>query len=382
MNETKVIASSFNRWFRLVGTSLFGLLLYLIIYYVDPRSLQQGSYAGPDAWQAFCLDFLTTLAGAFMLSETSIWVTHWLNGLLPWEHRPLLRFVTQLMTLTIASVATIWLLIQLLTLLEEPTYQPTEIDRLSIRQTIVFGSLVALFINAVHTGEYFFSRWRTTLLEAETLKRESVEARYEALKSQLDPHFLFNNLNTLTAIVEENPRQAVDFIENLSLVYRYILQKRDQTLVTLADELDLARSYLYLLEKRFGDSLQTTIDVPAKYDSWQIPPMTLQLLLENAVKHNVVSRAHPLHIQLTVSDMGDLTVTNTVQKRLVGSVAVPVINGLSGGTAINQVVPLPTLPSGVGLRNIQNRYRLLGQHPPVVTETDREFSVRVPLITA
>lgn len=380
MNEPKAMTSSFNKWFRLVGTPLFGLLLYLIIYYIDPQSFNEASYHGPDAWKTYCIDICTTLIGAYLLSESSLWTSHWLDRFMPWEKKPMLRFVTQFLALVFDSVLTIGVVIWVLILLEDPDYHFTQTDWLSIRQTIVFGSLMALFLNAIHTGTYFFERWQVSMLEAERLKRESIEARYEALKNQLDPHFLFNNLNTLTAIVEENPQQAVDFIENLSLVYRYILQKRDQTLVTLDEELDLAQAYLYLLEKRFGANLQAEMTIPAQYRSWQLPPMTLQLLLENAVKHNIVSRTRPLHIRLTVTDTGELLVVNNKQKRLAAWTAVHAEADSSSAVDLPVQSTLPKgVPSGVGLRNIQNRYRLLGQQPPVVTETDQYFTVQLSL---
>ncbi|MFD2573167.1 sensor histidine kinase [Spirosoma soli] len=378
MSQTNVI-TSFNRWFRLVGTPLFGLLLYLIIYYIDPQSFNEPSYHGPNAWQTYCIDICTALFGAYLLSESSLWTTRGLDWLMPWEKKPMLRFITQFFALVFDSVLTIGVLIWLLILLEDPNYQFTETDWLSIRQTVVFGSLMALFLNAIHTGAYFFGRWQASMLEAERLKRESVEARYEALKSQLDPHFLFNNLNTLTAIVEESPRQAVDFIENLSLVYRYILQKRNQTLVTLDEELDLANAYLYLLEKRFGDNIRAEITIPAKYRSWRLPPMTLQLLLENAVKHNIVNSSRPLHIRLTVNDPGELIVVNNRQKRLAMQTAVHADINLPPADDSHTTAP-PSSPSGVGLRNIQNRYRLLGQQPPLVTETDQYFTVQLALL--
>lgn len=360
------MVSSFNKWFRLVGTPLFGLLIYLIIYYIDPRSFEQANYTGSEAWQAFCIDIGTTLIGAYLLSEMSIWVTYWLNRPLPWERRPLLRFLTQFLTLTVTSVATIWLLIKVTTLLAYPAYPLTELDELSIRQTLVFGSLMALCLNGIHTGEYFFDRWRSLLIEAERLKRESVEARYEALKQQLDPHFLFNNLNTLIYIVEEDPKQAVDFIEKLALVYRYVLQKREQSLVSLDDELTLARSYLYLLEKRFGSSLCVEISIADTYMNWLLPPLTIQMLLENAVKHNIINSVQPLSIRLFTNDAAELQVINTKQKRI--------------GQSALQPGPVDGQPGGVGLRNIHNRYVLLGERPPRVVDASPSFSVTLTLI--
>ncbi|WP_144051658.1 sensor histidine kinase [Fibrisoma limi] len=351
------MVSPFRKWFRVVGTPIMGLLIYLIVYYVDPKSFEVPPYVGTGAWKAYCFDICSCLIGAYILSELSLWSTDQLNRILPWEDRPLLRFMVQLITLIIDSVVVIGGIVWVIILIEEPDYRFTEADWLSIRQTFAFGSLMALFINALQTGEYFFTRWRTSMLEAERLKRESVEARFEALKGQLDPHFLFNNLNTLSYIVEENPRRAVAFIESLSLVYRYVLQNRDKTLVPLRDELKLAEAYLFLLKNRFEEGLQVTIDVPDCDRDRLIPPMTLQLLLENAVKHNVVNEQHPLHITLTCNESGELVVQNSLHRR----------QHVEAGT-------------GIGLQNIRHRYELLINKQPAVVENGQSFTVRLPLI--
>lgn len=350
------MTSSFNKWFRLVGTPLFGLLLYLMIYYIDPRSFQTEHYQSGNGWQMYCYDLLACLAGSYLLSETSIGLTRVLDRLSPWEHKPLVRFGLQLLTLILISIAVLQAIIYLL-VHAEPAYQLTEIDQLSIRQTLVFGSLMALFINAIHTGEYFLRRWRVSMLEAERLKRESAEARFEILRSQLDPHFLFNNLNTLIYLVEDKP-QAVAFVEKLSLVYRYILQSRERTLVSLREELTLAHAYLFLLQQRYGAGIQVTIDVPDWALDRQIPPMTLQLLLENAVKHNQVDAINPLVIRLTTNEPNQLVVENSVHPRL----------AVEGHTRI-------------GLENIRSRYQILAGVEPEIQHTARTFFVKLPLLT-
>lgn len=349
-------SSPFLRWFRLVGTPLLGIILYGIVYFVDPLDDVYPEYRGQDAWQAYCFDLFLCIVGSVILSEISIWDSRQLDRVLPWEQKPLLRFIVQVVSLTIASVLIIELIVYLVTLYEEPGYQLTENDRLSIRQTVVIGSMMALFINAIYTGEFFLRRWKTALLEAEQLKRESVEARYEALKSQLDPHFLFNNLNTLTYLVEDN-RPAVAFVENLSLVYRYILQNRDKPLVPLADELRLAEAYLALLKERFGDGIQVSIDIPAGQHDRQLPPMTLQLLLENAVKHNMVDARNPLHITIRLNEAGELVVENSLHRR---------------STTENR--------AGIGLQNIRHRYQLTANVLPTISEDAGQFVVRLPLL--
>ncbi len=354
MNESDTM--TFNRGFRLVGIPLFGLLLYLIICYIDPESFNQASYQGPDAWQTYLVDIVMTFVGAYLLAETSLLISRGLDAYLPWDKMPRLRFVIQLLVLIVDSVITIGLLIWLLTLLDDTNYQFTETDWLSVRKTMVLGSLMALLLNALHTGAYFFGRWQDSRVEAERLKRESAEARYEVLRNQLDPHFLFNNLNTLMYLVEDNP-PAISFVQNLSLVYRYVLQNRDKMLVPLADELQLADAYVALLTERFGEGIEVRIDIPANYLDRQLPPMTLQLLLENAVKHNIVDANCPLAITIRLNDAGELVVENSLHPRL---------------TTVHR--------TGIGLQNIRHRYQLTAHIEPTISEEGGQFIVRLPLL--
>lgn len=353
---------SFNTWFRVVGAPLLGVMIYFVFYLVDPNFITSSHHAQSGGVPQICIDVVECVFGAVLLSEVSIWLDRVLNRVLPWERYPFARLLGQSICLTVLSILIIQLLVEVIAALEDPGYVYTEIDRISIRSTIAIGSMLALFINAVYTGEYFLRRWQNARLEAERLKRESMEARFEALKTQLDPHFLFNNLNTLVYLVEDNP-QAVAFVENLSLVYRYILQNRDKTVVPLADELRLARAYMFLLQQRFGEGLYVDITIPDHLHEQQIPPLTLQLLLENAVKHNTVSRANPLHIRLTVDASGQLVVENNRQPKLAANGQARPVDG-----------------AGIGLKNIENRYQLLHQPPPTVTETNGYFTVQLPLI--
>jgi two-component system, LytTR family, sensor kinase len=221
---------------------------------------------------------------------------------------------------------------------------------------LIVGSLLSVLVTAIYVAINFMDNWKQALTQAEQLKRESVEARFEVLKSQLDPHFLFNNLNTLVYLVEDNPK-AVAFVENLSIVYRYILQNRDKTLVPLADELRLTDAYVFLLRQRFGHALQIHNDIPEFFHDRLIPPMALQLLLENAVKHNVVDTDRPLHVRLYCTDASNLVVQNNLQRR----------------------AGLP-IKSGVGLQNICHRYELLNGKQPIIQEKTGQFVVILPLI--
>jgi len=217
------------------------------------------------------------------------------------------------------------------------------------------GTLVVVSINE---AAYFLKQWRKTILEAEQLKRENIASQFETLKSQVNPHFLFNSLNTLITIIPEDPQLAVAFVQKLSNVYRYVLQNKDKDLVTLAEEMKIAEAYLFLLKTRFGENLRVNTDIPEDQLGKFIAPLTLQMLLENAIKHNVVSTEKPLHIHLYVEKDEVLVVKNNLQRK--------------------SSVPDSTQ---TGLANISQRYRLLCRQAVEVIVTTSNFMVVLPLLT-
>ncbi|WP_245328387.1 sensor histidine kinase [Hymenobacter aquaticus] len=192
---------------------------------------------------------------------------------------------------------------------------------------------------------------------AERLELATVQAQLEALRNQVNPHFLFNSLSILAALVDTDARLAGQFVARLATTYRYLLEQHDQARVLLRTELDFLAAYTFLLTLRFEGKLFVDLDVPeAARNGYAIAPLTLQLLLENAVKHNRLSAAEPLRV--TIALAGDcLRVANPVQRRLV-----------------------PEASTGVGLQNIMGRYRLLTDQSVRVTETDGYFIVDLPLL--
>lgn len=211
-------------------------------------------------------------------------------------------------------------------------------------------------ITAIYEVIYFSDQLRDSLTKSELLKREGLRAELNALKTQVNPHFLFNNLNTLCAIIPEDSEKAVQFVEQLSKVYRYILEVRDEKSISLAEELKILNAYAFLLSTRFGKSFQLTVDMPDNSGDTHVIPFCLQLLVENALKHNIASQQQPLHITVT-TDGNQLIIQNNLQKK--------------------QQVEHST---GIGLSNIKNRYRLLTDRQVTVSETPQYFTVVLPLI--
>ncbi len=165
-----------------------------------------------------------------------------------------------------------------------------------------FNFVAGLVITLTYEAFYFFEKWKETFRQNEELKNRQIRTQYEVLQNQMSPHFLFNSLNTLASIIPEDADAAVSFTEKMSEVYRYILQNKERELVALEEEIAFAESYLFLLRMRFPDNLSIQFDVEKNHKKLNIPPLTLQMLIENAIKHNVVSKSKPLNIQIYVDN--------------------------------------------------------------------------------
>ena len=215
-----------------------------------------------------------------------------------------------------------------------------------------FSALIAVFVNS----DQLVEEWKNSLLENEILEKENTRAKMRILQSQISPHFLFNNFNVLGALIEEDPRLARDYLEKLSMVYRYVISNKNEELVELRNELDFIADYVYLLRIRFNKNLHFVCDVNG-HASAKIPPATLQILIENAVKHNEISTRKPLMISVTASSDDTIRVMNNLQPRS---------NSESG--------------TGVGLKNIIDRYKFYSDRPVQVLVESERFIVELPIL--
>ena len=204
---------------------------------------------------------------------------------------------------------------------------------------------------------YFYNKYQKTKVKESQIVAKNETAKFESLKNQLDPHFLFNSLNVLTSLISENPIQAEKFTTKLSKVYRYVLEQKDKDLVALEEELKFAKSYMQLLQMRFEDAIVFSIPESVSRDDLKIVPLSLQLLLENAVKHNVISSEEPLKIDI-YEDGGYLVIENS----------------------LNQKASLEK-STKVGLKNIQQRYELVSSNNVSIEKDKKIFRVSLPLLT-
>lgn len=324
--------------------------LVMVILFGGPISLhQEGGW--PLILSLFWKNSLATAVFWFGNGYISDVLDRWY----PWTENPVKRlffslFFTVLYT-SIAFIFVIWLwrfdyvgwdLIQVVRELKARHFIPT----------LIITFCVSLFLH----GRSFLLNWKETLVEAERLKKEQISARYETLKSQVNPHFLFNSLNVLSALVHRDADLAEKFIRRLSDVYRYILDSREKEVVPISEELKTLRAYLFLMDIRFGSALQTQISVPENTRG-QIAPLTLQMLVENALKHNEISKDNPLFIEIFAEENNWLVVRNNL--------------------APKNILPDST---GMGLANIQARYQMLSDRSVLITDHDGFFTVKVPTL--
>jgi LytS/YehU family sensor histidine kinase len=224
-----------------------------------------------------------------------------------------------------------------------------------IQRALIFSNIFAFMLTILYTGVYFFNQWGHSHLEAEQLKRENLQSQFITLKNQVSPHFLFNSLSTLSSLISEDQSRATEFVQNLARVYRYVLQSIEKKVVDLETELKAAQAYVYLQKMRFGDRLKIDVQIPDVYKQLWIAPFTLQILLENAIKHNVISNDRPLMVQIYYED-NSLVIKNNLQRK----------SSVEPGT-------------GVGLKNIVSRYYLLDKKAVEIYETNTQFIIKVPL---
>lgn len=221
----------------------------------------------------------------------------------------------------------------------------------------VISLLITIVVSVFFHAVYFYRSLQEKKVKEHKIIAGTASAKFDALKNQLDPHFLFNSLNVLTSLIEEDPNQAQKFTTSLSKVYRYVLEQKNKDLVTVDEELQFAKTYVRLLKMRFEDSIIFDIPEQSSNPEAKIVPLSLQLLLENAVKHNVVTASNPLHIKVFEQN-GMLTISNNLQEK--------------------QVVKKS---SGVGLVNIQQRYNILSNRSVDIDKTASSFSVSIPMLT-
>ncbi len=288
-----------------------------------------------------------------LLNTASIWlgcvvIVQYLWKKYPWEHHPVKHLILEVLMITIYTILVSGLIYySTVSFWEMPVITETG-------AAFFITLLITYLITAIHEGVFFYRQWKYNFSKSVRLERDNIEARFEALRSQINPHFLFNSLNSLVNLVENN-KNAVDYIHNLSELLRYMLKSNDKELVLMRDEMAVLENYIKLQQLRFRENLKIDINVSESFFHYALPPLALQMLVENAIKHNVIIQNKPLHIEIGI-EKDTIFVRNNLQKKeVIGS-------------------------TGQGLKNISGRYRLFTAKPVRIEETNGYFNVSLPLL--
>jgi two-component system LytT family sensor kinase len=220
---------------------------------------------------------------------------------------------------------------------------------------VVIAILLTLTASTSWEGSYIYQQWKDSMHENELLQKLNLESEFDSLKNQVNPHFLFNSLNSLSSLIHENPRDAEIFLDKLSKVYRYILNNNRQNMIDLSTELRFLESYHHLLKTRYNNGLNLEIDIDES-KNYFLPPLTLQLLLENAVKHNVILKEKPLNVKVCHDGPHRIMVINNLQKK-------------TGKLQYTKI----------GLADIAAKFKLMNLPEIIISETAGEFTVSIPL---
>lgn len=279
----------------------------------------------------------------------------WLEKALPWKKHPKLRVVSELLV-TNATVLTSMYILGQFTYKYHCAFHPETSYRTHMLQEMTVGIVLLSLILGFVEGGYFFREWKKSLVLAEKLKKETIEAQLESLKNQVNPHFLFNSLNVLSNLVHKDADRAEEFIDQFASVYRYVLNIQDKTAVTLGEELKFIDSYVFLQKIRFQNGFDVEIDIDKGCYNHYLVPLSLQMMVENAIKHNVVSEEDPLHVKIYLDDD-----------------RIKVINRINLRSDENKSL-------GMGLNNLRQRYFLLSGIMPEFDKKDGSFVASIPLL--
>ncbi|WP_111668841.1 sensor histidine kinase [Algoriphagus litoralis] len=300
-------------------------------------------------------DFLFSFCVSLFLSWGGSRVEHLLNPRVSWVYTPVKRLIATVVLYMIYAFVGCFTIVFLYIWIDGE-FTLDEIPWAGILDFTLTPMTIALVFMAIFTSRSWLLEWRKSAIEAEQLRSEKFASQYQSLKDQLNPHFLFNSLNVLSNLVYEDPDKSAAFIQKLSKIYRYVLDVQQEELVSLSQELEFAKNYLELQKIRFEENLIFSIKIENE-NGFLLPPLSLQLLLENAIKHNEASQDHPLFIHILQKDQ-ELWISNSFQPK----------------STVKDDSP------GIGLSNIRMRYMLLSDRQIEVAQNENEFLVKLPLL--
>jgi len=334
-----------DKWFRFIGIPLIAFMGHIIFYNRNEAGEQRFGF-----WTIYLL----SLAETMILWEVNRLVFLYYRNRFPKLQQTKQRIVHAFVASMFVTIIVRGLNIYVFDKTELWGYRfPLE----AYLQAIAVAMLFVIIVGGIYEATYYFRKWKDMAVEAEALKKENIQTQFESLKVQINPHFLFNSLGSLSSLIEENPKAARTFVNEMASVYRYLLQSNEKPLVTLQQEIEFIEAYTGMLTTRFPEGLQVSINVNEEDRQKMLPPLTLQLLLENAVKHNAVLASKPLQVHITSEVKNRLKTCNNLQPKT-----------------------SPVQSNKMGLLNIITKYKLLNQPEVTVVQTSDSFCVSLPLI--
>jgi len=331
---------------RLSGGLVTAILCFFLLQYAETESWQ----LEVRHWPVFILCLLFGPFASWWLSFLNRKIDLWLN----WQAAFAARFVIGFFAGFASTGLFAYLIWRLCALSLPALFYLTASDNDLLQKTGILLAMVLFFHQIAYAIRYAYSQYAVEQLAAVQRKSAATAWRYKTLRAQLSPHYLFNNLNTISALIQRDAEQSEAYIRQLASTYQYLLQQRHHDKVKLAEELDFLRAYFFQLQIRFGEQIRLHIDLPEAILTAELPPLSLQLLVENAVKHNTPGKAHFLDIRITATKNGQLEISN---------------NRLPG--AVNDSFH-------IGLQHLRAQYVRLGKKEPEVITGD-PFVVRLPL---
>jgi sensor histidine kinase YesM len=293
---------------------------------------------------------LSFIAGLIMVYP-NLALIQYMNKRFPWRKKMYQRFFIQFPLTVVEGI-----LITPIIVIPAGLFFSMEYDFQTNLNNAYYLILLNFFLMVVLEALIYFNESSLAKQEAENLEKELSQIRFEVLKSQINPHFMFNSLNVLSGLIDSDVKKAQQFIDEFSHVYRYVLETIEQPVIKLEKELDFMRSYLFLQQIRYGEMLSYSVSIPAHLLKKVLPPLSLQVVLENAIKHNIINKSKPLNIAI-YNENTFLVVKNNIQPKI------------SSGNS-----------TGLGLRNLVKRYALISRFVPVFSIENNNYIAKLPLI--
>lgn len=331
-------------WLRIIGIPLIGFIIPTLFFHTNPLTDTQNYFRF----------FVVSLVYAFLYWFIDRKILIYFRRKLPQYNQYNNRLLYQSIVVLVVTVS-LCSVINLLLNLIVPAVN-THYFQPSYLYSVLVSIIITIVIISIYESKYAFNLFKESLVKNEALQKENSIAQLQSLKNQVNPHFLFNSLNTLMSLIPENPETAVEFVANLSKVYRYILEIKEKDYIALNDELTCNDAYMFLLKIRFGKNINFHLSGFTENKNQYTLPLSIQMLIENAVKHNIISTTKPLTITITANE-NSVVVSNNLQLKSTNEKS-----------------------TKTGLINIEKRYELLSSRKIEVNKTNDSFEVKIPLL--